>query len=1563
MFLGGLLATGMAIHDASAAPETAPAGQDSIVAPAGGTPGDCNSNGIPDATDIASGTSEDCNGNGVPDECDTDCNANGIPDSCDLSDGTSEDCNSNGIPDECDTGDAVTQTSQEFTNFYYGGQTPVFDLRGARTAKSAVRLDFTGRGSFGTDDTKRIDVYLGYTTPTLVGKVNIRPGTTPCGSGMQVFLLDKSVFNASEAYFKFQPGPGIAPGCESSYLQVGISYLAPNSQKDCNGNSVPDVCETDCNSNGTPDDCDIRSGTSKDCNANGVPDECDIDKGTSKDCNSNAIPDECDIRSGRSKDCNSNSIPDECDIRTGISKDCNSNGVPDDCDIRTGTSKDCNSNGIPDECDIKNGTAKDCNANGVPDDCDMRSGTSKDCNSNHIPDECDISTGKSKDSNGNGVPDECDIAGGTSGDCNGNGVPDDADITTNTRATKVFFEDFESGKLDNWSAGGLWHIVDTTSSDCLDSMPPEQDPPGKDVAGYNRGKDHCDYNTGSRTSGYLEMTTSVTLPAIGADLVWWNWIETEDTPKVDVWQVQVSADNGSTWTTIFNGNGKSEPEWKQYSVSLYDYRGKKVKIRFFFDSMDKYNNAFRGWYVDDVTIYGYDIFSMDVNRNGIPDECEPDCNSNGVPDDIDIALKTSVDCDANGVPDECDSCDRVMVVTPKYSPFDVEQPPATFDIPGAPPAHGTVRMDFWGNGNFGLEPSHRIDIYMGTPTPSLVGNVRIRLADSPCAPAMKPFILPGATFNKYQPHFVFQPGEDISARCESSYLQVAISYLTTNYVKDCNANDSPDECDIASGVSKDCNGNGVPDECDITTGTSKDCNANGVPDECDIADGTSKDCNANGVPDECDLAKKTSPDCNGNNVPDECDLATGTSPDCNADLIPDECDIAYLISQDTQPDGIPDECQIEYDVPLCNNDYAPTTIWFDDFENPEANLWTTSTLSGACTWYYPPPELWLNPYSGYLHAWGGRMGTPSDSCLEQRDFMEIPTTAPCFLIFHHQYDFEYYPANYDGGIVEYLTDDAGTTWTDLGPYIDVNGYRGTIAHNYYSALADRKAFVGSSLGYIASRADMTTFAGKRVKIRFRAATDWAMVSNGWFVDDVQLVTCTFKTTERQQDDFPQPPLGWSELSRIPSAGGYSATDYDATQGALVARVASDENRYRVAGWYTDMSNWLPYASVGTDRYVRAKFYVYATGQQNPGQLNTIPNFRMRVATRFAVNSMLEVNSHVNSAAGDEPVTLDVRPSTDPSRPSLYRVDFAPVDVPQLVNHPWTEGILRGFEAYCLDPQDNGDVCLAESSIGTYPRNWLTPEASSLMWVKTYQTSPPTAGDFDLANPDTTTDVVSLVVTGDGTLPERDYTNVPTVTASASGLTLDSTVFDNYAHGYSIGTAQIDLAAGDNSGRVRVEPGKQYVARFHVTSTQHSNLNPQLRLRMRTLRFGWVQKFEIGGAWAINTPEHVALASQALPGIGCMNPDKLGGENGGWYTVLLHTPMNPDIRPDIEGTLWDKMPNLCAEPGPGSVSPSLRDLKVGVDLIDTMSTSANKDLEAGNFTVDRIEMFSFNTIPD
>ena len=46
--------------------------------------------------------------------------------------------------------------------------------------------------------------------------------------------------------------------------------------------------------------------------------------------------------------------------------------------------------------------------------------------------------------------------------------------------------------------------------------------------------------------------------------------------------------------------------------------------------------------------------STDVDTNGIPDECKPDCNGNDIPDAFEIATGAVADCNINGIPDSCD---------------------------------------------------------------------------------------------------------------------------------------------------------------------------------------------------------------------------------------------------------------------------------------------------------------------------------------------------------------------------------------------------------------------------------------------------------------------------------------------------------------------------------------------------------------------------------------------------------------------------------------------------------------------------------------------------------------------------------------------------------------------------------------------------------------------------------------------------------------------------------------------------------------------------------------------
>jgi hypothetical protein len=74
---------------------------------------------------------------------------------------------------------------------------------------------------------------------------------------------------------------------------AGAAYIYDVSTADCNGNGIPDACESfdDCNGNGVPDECELYG---HDCNGNGIPDACDIATDPGLDNNGNGVPDACE---------------------------------------------------------------------------------------------------------------------------------------------------------------------------------------------------------------------------------------------------------------------------------------------------------------------------------------------------------------------------------------------------------------------------------------------------------------------------------------------------------------------------------------------------------------------------------------------------------------------------------------------------------------------------------------------------------------------------------------------------------------------------------------------------------------------------------------------------------------------------------------------------------------------------------------------------------------------------------------------------------------------------------------------------------------------------------------------------------------------------------------------------------------------------------------------------------------------------------------------------------------------------------------------------------------------
>lgn len=115
------------------------------------------------------------------------------------------------------------------------------------------------------------------------------------------------------------------------------------------------------------------------------------------------------------------------------------------------------------------------------------------------------------------------------------------------------------------------------------------------------------YSTGSTNSGELRFS-GVQIPA-QASLTFWQWRQTEGGTTYDKSLVQVSTNNGVSWTTLYQSTLYSTTAWAQAVVSLASFAGQTVQLRFFFDTVDSGGNGYEGWYVSDLRLNGQGLGS------------------------------------------------------------------------------------------------------------------------------------------------------------------------------------------------------------------------------------------------------------------------------------------------------------------------------------------------------------------------------------------------------------------------------------------------------------------------------------------------------------------------------------------------------------------------------------------------------------------------------------------------------------------------------------------------------------------------------------------------------------------------------------------------------------------------------------------------------------------------------------------------------------------------------------------------------------------------------------------
>jgi Zn-dependent metalloprotease len=200
-------------------------------------------------------------------------------------------------------------------------------------------------------------------------------------------------------------------------------------------------------------------------------------------------------------------------------------------------------------------------------------------------------------------------------------------------------------------------------------------------------------------------------------------------------------------------------------------------------------------------------------------------------------------------------------------------------------------------------------------------------------------------------------------------------------------------------------------------------------------------------------------------------------------------------------------------APVCPVGERSRDLFLDDLENPASGNWAAQA-SGGNDWHYPSART---PHGDATYATSGAMNffaydsaNVGDASIVMTHSVQIPAGGAAYLHFNHAYDFaEGGMSTYDGGVVEYSTDE-GQTWQDAGPLLLEHGYNGTIVSGFENPLAGHKAFVRQSYGYISSRADLGPLAGRSVRFGFRIGTgapEWVRPDHGWFVDDIRIYSC------------------------------------------------------------------------------------------------------------------------------------------------------------------------------------------------------------------------------------------------------------------------------------------------------------------------------------------------------------------------------------------------------------------------------------------------------------------------
>ncbi|MGG3468935.1 immune inhibitor A domain-containing protein [Neobacillus pocheonensis] len=203
-----------------------------------------------------------------------------------------------------------------------------------------------------------------------------------------------------------------------------------------------------------------------------------------------------------------------------------------------------------------------------------------------------------------------------------------------------------------------------------------------------------------------------------------------------------------------------------------------------------------------------------------------------------------------------------------------------------------------------------------------------------------------------------------------------------------------------------------------------------------------------------------------------------------------------------EPTGFSPWAKQYFQSTLGGNWTNPTAINFEDVSTKGAQYLLDQANSPlgqnnqAIRVNLPKKKTPINtPAAGSYEYWGGQADEIDNKMVVDVD-LRGKTSAE--LTFDAWYDTE---EQWDFGFVQVSTDN-GATWKSIG---NENTRSDVVSDAYPTILDSMPGFTGKSNGWEAEKFDLSSFAGKNIKLRLRYATDWGTSNIGFFADNIKVV--------------------------------------------------------------------------------------------------------------------------------------------------------------------------------------------------------------------------------------------------------------------------------------------------------------------------------------------------------------------------------------------------------------------------------------------------------------------------